>query len=68
MKALEKLRALHPNIVICDIAMPGMTGTELLKQAAEARAEILLRLNRTFSESDYAFRFANSFQQAFTGV
>ena len=24
-QALEKLRTLHPDIVICDIAMPGMT-------------------------------------------
>lgn len=40
-QALEKLRALHPNIVICDIAMPGMTGTELLKQAAEEFPDIV---------------------------
>lgn len=40
-QALEKLRALHPNIVICDIAMPGMTGTELLKQAAAEFPDIV---------------------------
>lgn len=40
-QALEKLRTLHPNIVICDIAMPGMSGTELLKQAAEEFPDIV---------------------------
>lgn len=34
-QALEKLRALRPDIVICDIAMPVLSGTELLAQAAE---------------------------------
>ena len=34
-QALEKLGTLHPDIVICDIAMPGMSGTDLLEHAAK---------------------------------
>ena len=34
-QAMEKIRTLHPDIVICDIAMPGMTGTELLQLAVK---------------------------------
>ena len=61
------LRQIRPNQT--DLRTERLIRTAaVLKQAAAARAEILLKLNRTFSESDYAFRFANSFQQAFTGV
>ncbi len=34
-QALEKIRTLSPDIVICDIAMPVISGTELLALAAE---------------------------------
>lgn len=34
-QALEKIRTLAPDIVICDIAMPVISGTELLAMAAE---------------------------------
>jgi two-component system response regulator YesN len=32
-EALEKLEKLRPDIVICDIAMPGLSGLNVLKQA-----------------------------------
>lgn len=34
-QALEKLRTLQPDIVICDISMPVLSGTELLSIAAQ---------------------------------
>jgi len=40
-QALEKIRARHPDIVICDIAMPGISGTDLLEQVAEEFPEIV---------------------------
>lgn len=40
-QALEKMRTLHPDIVICDIAMPGMSGIDLLKQAADEFPDIV---------------------------
>jgi two-component system response regulator YesN len=33
LEALEKLEKLRPDMVICDIAMPGFSGLELLKRA-----------------------------------
>lgn len=44
-QGLEKILALHPDIVICDIAMPVMSGTELLQRAAaEAPDTVFLML------------------------
>lgn len=40
-QALEKLGTLHPDIVICDIAMPVLSGIDLLLRAAEEYPEIV---------------------------
>lgn len=40
-QALEKLRTLHPDIVICDIAMPVLSGIDLLQRAAEEFPEMV---------------------------
>lgn len=59
-QALEKLRTLHPNIVICDIAMPGMSGTELLKQAATEFPDvvfIMLTNHPDFQLAQHSLRY-----------
>lgn len=40
-QALEALRTLHPDIVICDIAMPVLSGMDLLQRAAEEFPEVV---------------------------
>lgn len=40
-QALEKIEALQPDIVICDIAMPAMSGIELLERVAGRAPEIV---------------------------
>lgn len=59
-QALEKLRTLHPDIVICDIAMPGMSGIELLKQASEefpAVVFIMLTNHPDFQLAQHSLRY-----------
>lgn len=40
-QALEKIRALRPDIVICDIAMPGKTGIEVLQQVSVEAPDVV---------------------------
>lgn len=60
-QALEKIRALHPDIVVCDIAMPVMTGTELLQTvAAESPGTVFIMLTNhpDFDLARQSLRFA----------
>lgn len=59
-QALDKLRALHPDIVICDIAMPVMSGTDLLRYAAKespATVFIMLTNHQDFQLAQHSLRY-----------
>ena len=59
-QAMEKIRTLHPDIVICDIAMPGMTGTELLQQTAKEFPHvvfIMLTNHPDFQMAQHSLRY-----------
>ena len=59
-QALEKLRALHPDIVICDIAMPVLSGIDLLQHAAEESPEtvfIMLTNHQDFQLARKSLRY-----------
>ena len=53
-QALEKIRALSPDIVICDIAMPVITGTELLALAAEESPDTVFIMLTNHPDFDLA--------------
>lgn len=59
-QALEKLRALHPDIVICDIAMPVLSGIDLLRHAAKESPEtvfIMLTNHQDFQLARTSLRY-----------
>lgn len=49
-EALRKAKALQPNIVIMDIAMPGMNGLEAARKLAEILPEIKVLILSSYSE------------------
>lgn len=59
-QALELLRTLRPDIVICDIAMPVLSGIELLQRAAEESPEtvfIMLTNHQDFQLARNSMRY-----------
>jgi len=59
-QALEEIEQLHPNIVICDIGMPVLSGLEVLKQVGETNPEIvfvMLTNHQDFELAREAMRF-----------
>lgn len=53
-KALEKVRALQPDIVICDISMPVLSGTELLEKAHTESPETVFIMLTNHPDFQYA--------------
>lgn len=59
-QALEKIKTLNPDIVICDIAMPVLSGTEVLQQAAESYPNtvfIMLTNHPDFHLAQHSLRY-----------
>lgn len=50
----EKIEELHPNTVITDICMPGMSGLELIEKARESHPEVNFIVMSGFAEFEYA--------------
>lgn len=62
-EALEKLRALQPNVVICDIVMTGASGLDLLKQAYTEFPDVVFIMLSNHSKFDFV-RDSLSYQAA----
>lgn len=52
--ALEKIRALQPNIVLCDINMPVMSGMDLLQAVAQELPQIVFVMLTNLQDFDLA--------------
>jgi two-component system response regulator YesN len=60
IELLDKIRELHPNTVITDISMPGMTGLELIEKARTAYPEVNFIVMSGYTDFEYvqsALRF-----------
>ena len=53
-EALEKIRALSPDIVLCDINMPVMNGVELLKKATEEKSDTVFLMLTNLEDFELA--------------
>ncbi len=53
-KALPKLEELHPDVVITDIKMPGLSGLELMERVREHDPETIVIVMTAFSAIDTA--------------
>ena len=60
LELLEKIKALHPNTVITDISMPGMTGLELIEAAHAVCPDVNFIVISGYTDFEYvqkALRF-----------
>lgn len=53
-EGLHKIKETHPNIVIADIRMPGMSGLEMIQKAKECGERFYAIILSSYSEFDYA--------------
>ena len=49
-EALEKLKIIHPDLVILDINMPGMNGIDALRRIKEDRPDLPVILSSAYQE------------------
>ncbi|MGH9971414.1 MAG: response regulator [Pyrinomonadaceae bacterium] len=54
-QALEMIRDLKPDVVLLDIAMPGINGFEVLKETTEKFADVQMIVLTVHDTEDYAF-------------
>ena len=53
-EALEKVKELHPDVLLTDIRMPVMNGIELVKQIVEMKEDTIIVLVSGYSDFSYA--------------
>ena len=54
VQGLQKIKEMHPDIVIADIRMPGLSGLEMIEQAKACGERFYAIILSSYSEFDYA--------------
>ena len=59
-EAIEAVREFTPDVVIMDVAMPGMTGIEATRQIKEASPETVVLALTMYDDEQYFFEMLNA--------
>lgn len=59
-EAIEAVRTLHPDVVIMDVAMPGMTGIEATRRIKESHPETAVLALTMHEDEQYFFEMLNA--------
>jgi len=59
-EAIESVRELEPDVVIMDVAMPGMTGIEATRQIKEANPDTTVLALTMYDDEQYFFEMLNA--------
>lgn len=56
-EAIERVKALHPHILLLDIAMPGLGGLETTLELKKLAPEVKILILTQYADKEYLFRF-----------
>lgn len=55
VEALEQVAALHPDVILLDVRLPGSSGIQVIRQLKRAESEVRAIILTSFEEEEYLF-------------